>query len=504
MPFLNRPASSGQINPNNVADINDSNFDWGGAFQKGYQNAQIKGLFQSASQGDQSALGQLYQIDPSVGQAAEAQGATRATQAYQQQTQQNSLQTQNNALQQQNYAQHVQSAQVLSTVANKLLAVPQAQRQSTLQDYADASPLVNDFVNQHKDNIALDDDSLKQFADKMDTLGGGHLETDFQKLSDPTVSDDEKKAIKIKHGLEAKAVAPGQKLATFVDDQGNERVINLNTAQTTDTGVKVQPKGKNPGATADENGWNKNLTGSAFLDDLKTKDPALAAQVQALDEGRYTGSKRNAGFQRVSDALAFYNPDAAPDTAEKLRQSYVGAGAQGKSNLSLATATRHADEWSQAMDKLGNGDMPTGNALVNFFKKQGGNADVTPTEITRLVSGTEIARAIQGPGPLAEKQAAEWQSQFDNAKSPAQKKAAITTALQLMHDRAEEANNAFNNNPAVKFGEKYKPMNFIGPEANKVFAKYGIGDGSATSTTAPTATPAATPSDAGKVQVVGW
>lgn len=176
------------------------------------------------------------------------------------------------------------------------------------------------------------------------------------------------------------------------------------------------------------------LTGQAYLTAFTQKDPVMAAQVKAMDQGDLnfpTGVAAKAPYwQQRLNALYRYNPDASQQTAAAYKQFM--SGPLGNTTRSLNVATNHIDLANQLIDAMNNGNTKQINAIGNKFQTEFGLSSApTNLDAVKQVMAGEIVKASTGAGgALGDRETIN--KTIDDANSPELLKGALKTYQGLM------------------------------------------------------------------------
>lgn len=200
-----------------------------------------------------------------------------------------------------------------------------------------------------------------------------------------------------------------------------------------------------PGAATGSDG----LTGQAYL---ATLAPAMRNQVQAVIDGRMTlpNTGRLNGFQqavmqnvqRVDPTFDFVN---APARAAVRKDFTSGKSAQAVTSYN--TAIGHLDQLDHAIDGLGNGGFTWFNAPSQAFASATGNPHVQAALGTFAAAkgavSSELVKALRG-STGAEADVKYWNDKLDAAGSPAQLKAVVREAANLLGSRIDALTDQYN------------------------------------------------------------
>lgn len=181
-------------------------------------------------------------------------------------------------------------------------------------------------------------------------------------------------------------------------------------------------------------------------DYLKTINPATAAQVRALTEGRMqfpSGmSLRSPYWQAMIAAVAKYDPDFDQtnyNNRAKMRTDFAsGPAAQGIN--ALGTTAQHLNRLAKSIDGLGNWEgIPifnkTANSVKNWLKEQGGDTTALNKfrdDVQAVTS--EAVRAWRQAGG-SEKDIQDWKKNVDSSDSPSGLKSSLAEISDLLEGK---------------------------------------------------------------------
>lgn len=178
------------------------------------------------------------------------------------------------------------------------------------------------------------------------------------------------------------------------------------------------------------------LTGEDFL---KTLDPKVARDVQAVAEGRvslknFGSSKGNPERQRVLGLVNQYTDGRFNEqdiaAAGKALQAF-SSGAESKLVRSANTINEHLVDLNEAVDALKNKDIQTFNRISNQISAWSGGVAPNDFNTVKTFVGDEVAKfLIPGVGAKADRE--EVKNLLSAANSPEQLKKAISRFESLM------------------------------------------------------------------------
>jgi len=181
---------------------------------------------------------------------------------------------------------------------------------------------------------------------------------------------------------------------------------------------------------------------------LKHLEPAQAAQVKALAEGRMQFPSgfalRSPYWQGMLQAVAKYDPsfDAVNYNARAKTRSDFTSGKSAQQVNAINTVIGHLSTLREAADALNNSDFPMFNRLANTVSQATGSPKVTNFNTVKKAVADEVTRVWRQAGGSVEdiKQA---QANLDAAGSPAQLHEAIATYGQLLESKLASFNEQY-------------------------------------------------------------
>lgn len=211
-------------------------------------------------------------------------------------------------------------------------------------------------------------------------------------------------------------------------------------------------------------------TGEAFL---KTLDPARAAQVKALAEGRMElpkgqGLRSPTGQQLLAD-VAQYDPafDVANAGARIQARKAFTSGAQGKNITSFNTAIGHLGALAKATEELNNSSFTPWNSLANGFQTMTGDPAVTNFNTAKQAVVDELIRAFKGTGGNVH-EAEQWEATINSSRSPAQLRGAIKQAADLLRSRIGAMQDSYN----AAMGTTEQPLPMLNEHAQDALRRF--------------------------------
>lgn len=216
-------------------------------------------------------------------------------------------------------------------------------------------------------------------------------------------------------------------------------------------------------------GNNASVTGDAYL---QTLDPGRANQVKAIAEGRMAPpggmALKSPQIQALMRDVAQYEPgfDLTSWTARNKTRADLASGKMGQNVSSFNTAIGHLATLDKAAEALNNYNFTPFNSVANLIKSKTGDPAIKNFEIARTAVADELTRAFRGSGGNVH-DLVQWESAINAAGSPAQLKAAIKQAVDLLHSRIEAVGDQYNRG----MGKTTDPLELLSPKAKASILK---------------------------------
>lgn len=178
------------------------------------------------------------------------------------------------------------------------------------------------------------------------------------------------------------------------------------------------------------------LSGPEYMSELEKRNPEFARTVKAVGDYRasITSLSQRGGLrEKILEAAARYNPDydQTQFAGRNRAVTAFSAGPEGRTVRSLNVAIDHLNTLDEAAKALHNGDYPTLNKVVNYFKEKSGSPVTTNFDSIKQVVSAEVAKAVVG-GQTALHDRDDMAQRASNAKSPEQLSGIITEFKKLM------------------------------------------------------------------------
>lgn len=180
----------------------------------------------------------------------------------------------------------------------------------------------------------------------------------------------------------------------------------------------------------------KSLHGEAFL---KTLDPAVAAMIRAIGEGRLQVSSyglRSPQYKALLELAmqAYPHYDQTLYEGRLRTREYYTSGAAAQQIRSLNMVLGHLAALKKAGIALKNGNLRTANLAVNLIRNETGNDKVTNFNTAKQAVVEELEKTFRGSSG-SERDIAEWSNNFSPNASERQLKGAWNTIGLLLDSR---------------------------------------------------------------------
>lgn len=269
-------------------------------------------------------------------------------------------------------------------------------------------------------------------------------------------------------------VAPKQDFGIIAKDMlGNEQYGFRNT--TAGTVTPYRPQGG--AGTLPTGPDGQPLQGPDLMAYLKRNDPVTAAGVQGLIDGDISAGRN---LQKLLPIAKMVDPSMAQydyESRKRTRLEYT-SGRASREIKAANTAIYHADNLSNLVDKLGNSTFLPGvvNPVSQAIKGQTSPEfqDVRGKyDSTAEALAVELSKAFNG-GQTSDADRQKWRQVLDSAKSPAELKSAIGSAMQLLLGRFNASAENYNQG----MGTAREGLHFV-DQANRPIFDRLMGGGAA-------------------------
>lgn len=229
-----------------------------------------------------------------------------------------------------------------------------------------------------------------------------------------------------------------------------------------------------PWSTGYQGGQKASLANLTGDDLLKALPPAIASQVKGIADGTQqlpTGMGGAANRQALLQLVNQYDPsfDAVNYNARSATRKDFTSGKAAQNITALNTAIGHLSSLSDAYDKLGNTDYPLVNKVANAVENQFSPANQAATaDVTSKAHAVseELAKVFRSTG-MAESDVKAWEKQIDTSSTPAQSKAVIDAALELMNSRLDALGQQYSQG----MGKTKDGIELLSPKAQSAYQK---------------------------------
>lgn len=265
------------------------------------------------------------------------------------------------------------------------------------------------------------------------------------------------------------------------DAFGNPILINPQTGATTPVQGLSNPLGmQSPQATS--GGQQAPSTAALTGDDfLKTLPPSAALQVKSLAEGKmpFPGgfALKSPYWQQMIQAVGQYDPtfDAVNYNARAGTRKDFTSGKTAQNITALNTAMSHLDSLNNAYNELGNSDYPSYNKIANYLGNATGNqkiqGDTARVSTDAEAVSHELAKVFRSTG-MSEGEIKAWKEKIDTNTTPAQQKAVIGGAIDLMNGRIQALGQQYNKG----MGTTKDGLELLSPEAQQAYQRLSGGE----------------------------
>jgi len=217
------------------------------------------------------------------------------------------------------------------------------------------------------------------------------------------------------------------------------------------------------------------ISGDTHGDDLlKTMPQPIADQVKALAEGRMAFpagfALKSPYWQTMISLVSAYDPsfDAVNYNARnKVRQDFT-SGKSAENLKALNTAMAHLDSLNTAMSSLNNfgGVLTPLNAPTNYVESTLGDPRQKDVQLKTEAVSNELAKVFRSSG-MSQSDIGRWQDTISPNMSPAQQKAVVQGALDLMNGRIQALGDTYSKG----LGTTGDGLQLLSPKAQQTYQK---------------------------------
>ena len=207
-------------------------------------------------------------------------------------------------------------------------------------------------------------------------------------------------------------------------------------------------------------------------DYLKTLEPALAAQVKAISEGRRPfpvgAALRSPQMQQLVAAATQYDPtlDAANSVTRVKTRTNFTSGKARQNITAINTALKHIQHLAhkaEALDNFGGIGTPL-NKPLNAISETFGDKRVPEFLEARNAVASELTRVFRGTGGNVH-DLEEWEKTIHAAQSPEQLRGVIGGAFELLNGRLHAISDEY----TAGMGKSSDPYQFLTPANAKYY-----------------------------------
>jgi hypothetical protein len=215
-----------------------------------------------------------------------------------------------------------------------------------------------------------------------------------------------------------------------------------------------------------------DLTGEDYFTALKQQDPAFAAKVKAVADGRLAmppTNSRSPDAQRLLQAVTQYDPEGVNDISTGARRrlfTSFTAGQDAEQLKSLNTVMGHIGRLQETGTALNNTRFPDVNSFLNMISQKTGEDAVSRFEIDKKAVADELSRVLKGTA--TEGEVKRWNQAVNSSMSPKQLNAAVDEAMHLIDGRMQALGYKYESG----MNHKYKTnggLTLLSPEAQKSY-----------------------------------
>ena len=217
-----------------------------------------------------------------------------------------------------------------------------------------------------------------------------------------------------------------------------------------------------------------DLTGEDYFTALKQQDPAFAAKVKAVADGRLAmppTNSRSPDAQRLLQAVTQYDPEGVNDISTGARRklfSSFTAGPDAEQLKSLNTVMGHIGRLQETGTALNNTRFPDVNSFLNMISQKTGEDAVSRFNIDKKAVADELSRVLKGTA--TEGEVKRWNEAVNSSMSPKQLNAAVDEAMHLIDGRMQALGYKYESG----MNNKYKTnggLTLLSPDAQKAYDK---------------------------------
>lgn len=208
-----------------------------------------------------------------------------------------------------------------------------------------------------------------------------------------------------------------------------------------------------------------DLTGPAALEAM---DKSTRGQVQAYIDGRSipVGNARSPGVQYIKRLAAQVEPgfdEARFKERQGMMTDYAGGTTRRNIIDPLKQAVSHMHTLAGAYDKMENTSLPAYNYVKNTLNTWAGNPEQKGHDVAADAVARELSKVFKGAN-LSDSEIREWRTTLSNANSPAQARAVLGQAIDLLNGRLQATSSSYERVMG-------KPIQLLDPHAMEALQK---------------------------------
>ncbi len=336
--------------------------------------------------------------------------------------------------------------------------------QQTIDDLAQRNHIRPDIAARMRDNpsqlqlrsvLAQSESPEMQFrrveADRAQSNADRAFKAQQEQAGAPTITSETHDFMGNKTGSTSQRIMPGQ--APYAGSGGAAPASST-------TGIPVNAATGEP------------MQGQELLGYLKKTDPVTAAGIESIIRGDTNAGGRN--LQKMLPLAALIDPSLQQfdyATRAKTGLAFGPAGKVGLETKAMNTAFGHANRLAEISEQLGGVDfMPGLNPLIQGAKREMNVEGAQKAQAEwKTMSGTlavEVSKALNG-GQISEGERHHWRQILSDARSPQERKAAISEIMRVLEARLNANAQAW----VEGMGPNRNPPKMIYPENQKIFDK---------------------------------
>jgi len=218
-------------------------------------------------------------------------------------------------------------------------------------------------------------------------------------------------------------------------------------------------------------GFNFGVSGDEFLKSLPPHQQRLVKSVaEYKTDIKQVSSLRGDQRQKLAMMVLQYDPtfDMTQDQSRAALAKDFRTGKAANNIRSLNTAIGHLDSFEKASTALNNTSWQIINRSKNWLNEQTGDPNIVLVQEKANAVETELATVFKGMG-ATDQEIKEWRRNFSAAQSPAQFKAIVGGAIELMGSRLDAMRYQYENGMG-----KPKDFEILSDTSRKILTRLGV------------------------------